>query len=116
MRTGSKRVLAILNMRYRLLALCVLSIAILGIYTASQPAEVQGISTTVVISEFRFVGTTGASDEFVELHNVSNAAVDISGWKLKGSNNAGVNSVRATVPLGTIIQPGCYYLFTNTAY
>ena len=69
----------------------------------------------VVISEFRTRGPAGGNDEFVELFNASAAAVDISGWRIWGSNNAGTNSVRATIPLSTTLGPGCYYLATNTA-
>ena len=74
-------------------------------------------SSNVVVSEFRFRGPSGASDEFVELYNLSPAAVDISGWKVNGSNNAGTTSTRATIPAGTLLGPGCHFLLTNsTAY
>lgn len=43
---------------------------------------------SVVISEFRTRGPLGGN-EFVELFNASAAPVDISGWKISGSNNAG---------------------------
>ena len=79
------------------------------------PATVRGISSTVVISEFRVRGPQGGNDEFIELHNVSASAVDISGWTVRGSNSSGAVSIRATVAAGTILQPGCYYLLTNTA-
>jgi uncharacterized protein len=72
-------------------------------------------SSTVVISEFRVRGPNGGSDEFVELYNLSGSPVDISGWKLQGSNNAGTVSTRATVPSGKIIGSGCHYLFTNSS-
>src|SRR5215813_6433598 len=72
-------------------------------------------SSTVVISEFRVRGPNGGSDEFVELYNLSGSPVDISGWKLQGSNNAGTVSVRATVPTGRSIGSGCHYLFTNSS-
>src|SRR5690242_10555636 len=70
-------------------------------------------SAGVVISEFRTRGPLGGNDEFVEIWNNSAAAVNISGWTLRGSNNAGTTTVRATVPASTSIGPGCYYLFTN---
>src|SRR5437762_6712063 len=72
-------------------------------------------SSTVVISEFRVRGPNGGSDEFVELYNLSGSPVDLSGWKLQGSNNAGTVSVRATVPTGKVIGSGCHYLFTNSS-
>lgn len=72
-------------------------------------------SANVVISEFRTRGPAGGNDEFVEIWNNSAAAVNISGWTLRGSNNAGTTTIRATVPAATSIGPGCYYLFTNSA-
>ena len=70
---------------------------------------------SLVISEFRPRGPAGGNDEFVELFNPTGSAVDIGGWKILGSNNAGTNSVRATVPVSTVLGPGCYFLATNTA-
>ncbi len=70
-------------------------------------------SSTVVVSEFRFRGPSGGNDEFIELYNLSSAPVDIGGWKLNGSNNAGTTSTRATIPAGTILAAGCHYLLTN---
>ncbi|HMC77968.1 MAG TPA: DNA/RNA non-specific endonuclease [Vicinamibacterales bacterium] len=72
-------------------------------------------STTIVISEFRVRGPNGAADEFVELFNGSASAVDISGWKINGSNNAGTASTRATIPANTTLGAGCYYLVTNSS-
>ncbi len=78
-----------------------------------------GIATTasagILISEFRTRGPGGGNDEFIEIWNNSGIAVNIGGYTVRGSNNAGTNSVRATVPGGTILGAGCYYLFTNSA-
>src|SRR5687767_1502859 len=70
-------------------------------------------SSTVVISEFRVRGPNGGNDEFIELYNLSSAPVDMSGWKVRGSNATGGISDRATVPAGTVLGPGCFYLLTN---
>lgn len=64
----------------------------------------------IVISEFRTRGPGGASDEFVELYNPTNAAVDISGWLIKGSNSSGSVSTRLTIAAGTTLQPGRHFL------
>src|SRR5215203_1646924 len=40
------------------------------------------VSTDIVISEFRTRGPNGGNDEFIDLYNLSSAAVDISGWKI----------------------------------
>ncbi|HEY1014185.1 MAG TPA: lamin tail domain-containing protein, partial [Herpetosiphonaceae bacterium] len=71
------------------------------------------VSTTIVISEFRTRGPSGAADEFVELYNLSGSSVNIGGWKLNGSNSGGSISTRATVPANTTLSTGCRYLFTN---
>lgn len=79
------------------------------------PMPVLGVSTTVVISEFRTHGPNGANDELIELYNLSSSAVSIAGWKVKGSSNAGGVSTRATIATGTTLGAGCHYLLTNTA-
>jgi hypothetical protein len=76
-----------------------------------------GGSATLVINEF-MTGTTGAaSNEFVEIANVGTAAVDVSGFKLVYRSAAGTSDVSlATIPSGTSIPAGGYYLFGGSAY
>src|SRR5437660_604857 len=76
--------------------------------------RVQAVSTSVVISEFRVRGPNGGNDEFVELYNVSNSSIDISGWKINGSNNAGTTSTRVTINPGTTIPAHGHFLATNS--
>ena len=64
----------------------------------------------IVISEFRTRGPAGANDEFVELYNNSDSPIDLSGWKIRGSNNAGVMSTRLTINVGTIIPARHHFL------
>ena len=70
---------------------------------------------SVVINEFRVRGPSGGNDEFIELFNATAAPVDISGWKIRGSNVSGTVGDRLTVSPNTILGPGCYYLATNAA-
>src|SRR5687767_11625272 len=77
--------------------------------------SVSAVSTTIVISEFRTRGPNGGNDEFIELHNVSNDAVNIGGWKIRGSNNAGVVGDRLTIAQGTMLGAGCFFLATNSS-
>jgi len=77
--------------------------------------RVQAVSSTVVISEFRTVGPNGGNDEFIELYNLSNGPVDISGWTIRGSNNAAGVSIRLTVNAGTTIPAHGHFLATNSA-
>jgi hypothetical protein len=66
----------------------------------------------IVISEFRFLGPGGGNDEFIELYNRKNVAVNIAGLKIMGSNNNAGTSER--IALGNVtLQPGQYYLLVN---
>ncbi|WP_293373534.1 lamin tail domain-containing protein [Nevskia sp.] len=71
----------------------------------------------VVISQFAVRGPAGGNDEFVEIFNTSSAPIAIGGWTLQGCANGtpGNPSVRTTVPAGTVLLAGQYYLFANTA-
>ncbi|MEW6730990.1 MAG: Calx-beta domain-containing protein [Acidobacteriota bacterium] len=73
-----------------------------------------GGGTPVVISEFRVRGPNGGNDEFVEIYNNTDSPIDISGWKMKGSNNAGTTSTRATVNANTMLPARGHFLFVNT--
>lgn len=70
----------------------------------------------IVISAFRTRAGTSGTDEYVELFNADNVTVNISGWLLRSSNNSGSSIVlRATIPNGTSLLPGQYYLLVSTA-
>lgn len=81
----------------------------------------------IVINEVLFRQTNGstaaANDEFIELYNASNTAIDMSGWKLLDGNlitndtdgNGGINggaiggaSAPFVFPVNTIVNPGAY--------
>jgi hypothetical protein len=74
----------------------------------SSPLRVNEVST----------GTTGsAADEFVELYNPGTTAVDVSGWKVVYRSAAGTSDATlATVPTGTSIAPGGFYLLGGGGY
>src|SRR5262249_16842805 len=73
--------------------------------------------TSLIISEYRLRGPNGANDEFVEIYNNSNSAVNVSapdgssGFALAASDGIG----RFVIPNGTIIQARGHYLGVNTA-
>jgi predicted extracellular nuclease len=73
----------------------------------------QAASTTVVLSQVAFRGPNGGNDEVIQLHNVSPSAQDIGGWVINGTNSGGTNSTRATIPVGTTLGAGKYYLIVN---
>jgi hypothetical protein len=70
----------------------------------------------VVINEFSY-DDTGTDDwEFVELYNAGPLPVDIGGWRLEGADEAwtgpftGDNNPDYTIPLGTTLAPGAFYV------
>jgi hypothetical protein len=64
----------------------------------------------VVISEFRFRGTNGATDEFVELYNQTDQARDITGWTLV-SGGTPLHMVTSGV-----LPAHSHYLITGAGY
>ena len=72
-------------------------------------------SGNVVISEFRFRGSEGASDEFVEIFNPTSAQINLNGWKLNGSNSSGSTGTRYTFATDVTLQPGQHLLLANIA-
>ena len=95
-----------------LLALTLASALLLSTFDLTPRAL--AVSTSVVISEFRTRGPNGGNDEFIELYNLSSSTVDLSGWKINGSNSTGSISTRATIPSATTLGAGCRYLVTNS--
>ena len=95
--------------------------ATLGSSTATATVAIQPTNTAnhVVISEVQVAGAT-ATDEFVELHNPTSSAVDVSGWKLQyrsasGTQYAGAGDM-VTFPAGTVLPPGGYLLVGSPDY
>ena len=85
-------------MKSRATACGVLMVCLLA--AVFEPVSVRGISSTVVISEFRVRGPNGGSDEFIELYNLSSVPQPIGGMQIRGSNNAGTTSARVTIAAG----------------
>jgi Lamin Tail Domain/Collagen triple helix repeat (20 copies) len=74
----------------------------------SSPVRVNELST----------GTTGsAADEFVELVNPAQATANVGGYRLVYRSGTGTaDVVLATIPAGTTIAPGGFYLLGGSAY
>src|SRR5215212_4445193 len=85
-------------------------------FTPTATSLSSGSATSVVISEFRTTGPAGANDEFIEIYNPTNTAIDISGWILSASNSSGGTQTRATIPASTLLRSGQYYLVANNGY
>ena len=71
----------------------------------------------LVVSEFS-TGVTGAlGNEFVEIVNSGDAAADVGGFKLVYRSASGTSDITlATIPAGTTIPAGGFYLFGGNAY
>lgn len=69
---------------------------------------------TVLISEFRFNGPNGTADEFIELYNNSDSAVDLNGWTITAPAGTGGGGVLSALS-GTIAPRG-HYLVAPSNY
>jgi hypothetical protein len=73
----------------------------------------------ILISEFRFHGTAGGNDEFVELYNNTDLPITVAdtaggtGYAVVGTNTTGTFSTRFVVPNGTVIPARGHFLGTN---
>jgi predicted extracellular nuclease len=90
----------------------VLVAAAASLFAGTAAAQAAG----VVISQFRVDGPLGGNDEFIELLNTTAAPIAIGGWQLQGcAAGSGAASTRATIPAGTTLASGQYFLLTNSA-
>lgn len=69
----------------------------------------------VVINELMWMGSSQSSaDEWIELRNMGDAAVDVSGWKLT-RKSSGQEVAMLTIPSGKSISGRGYFLISNFA-
>ena len=80
--------------------------------SSSTPAVSGGLSHPVIAA----VGIAGAesSNDFVKIFNLTDIAVDISGWKLHKRTNTGTEDSLRTFPLGSIVASGGYFAWANS--
>ncbi len=64
----------------------------------------------VRINEVRFGTSTNPTDQFIELHNPSPSIIDLSGWTLIHTQSQWAPVTLATIPSGTTLAPGAFYL------
>jgi hypothetical protein len=73
------------------------------------------LTASLIISEFRLRGPSGANDEFVEVYNNGGASHTVSSQVGTGYAVAASDAVvRCTIPNGTVIPAGGHYLCTNS--
>ncbi len=73
----------------------------------------QVAAAQVVINELVYDDSGTDDREFVELYNAGNSPIDISGWLLRASDTVappGDNNPDYTIPAGTVLAPGQYYV------
>jgi hypothetical protein len=76
-----------------------------------------GGQAAVRLNEFATGVTGAATDEFVEVVNAGTVQADLSGWRLVYRSATGTSdTVLDTVPDGTTLAPGAFYLFGGSGY
>jgi len=89
--------------------------AVLTCVTAPPPSG--GSAPLLRVNEVQTGSAASAADEFVELVNTGATPADIGSWKLVYRAASGTADVSlATVPSGTTLPPGGFYLFGGSAY
>lgn len=72
-----------------------------------------GASNTCVIPDvvINEIESNGDATDWVEVVNVGTTAVDVSGWTLMDNDPIGHIDETTPLPVGTIIEPGGYFVF-----
>lgn len=85
--------------------------------SGNQTINFSAVYATIIISEFRFHGTSSA-DEFIELYNNSDAQIDISGFAAASSDNPAPKYVAPGDPGSrtTVIPARSHFLITGAGY
>lgn len=64
----------------------------------------------IKINEIRFSTSTNPTNQFIELYNASSGAIDISDWTLINTQSQWAPLKAATIPSGTKLAGGAFYL------
>jgi hypothetical protein len=74
-------------------------------------------AASIRVNEFSTGTSASATDEFVEIVNTGASSDDVGGYKLAYRSGAGASDVTlATIPPGTTLAPGAFYLFGGNGY
>jgi hypothetical protein len=88
-----------------------------GVATITCGSSGGGGTSALRVNELMTGSTGAAANEFVEIVNTGSAAADIGGFRLAYRSAAGTSDVTlATVPAGTTLAVGGFYLFGGSAY
>ena len=84
-----------------------------AVFTCSANAS----NVVVRMNEFSTGTTASATDEFVELFNAGATPAVVGGYKLVYRSGAGTSDISlGTIPDGTMLAPGAFYLFGESGY
>jgi len=84
-----------------------------AVFTCSANAS----DVVVRMNEFSTGTTASATDEFVELFNAGATPAVVGGYKLVYRSGAGTSDISLrTIPDGTMLAPGAFYLFGGSGY
>jgi hypothetical protein len=88
-----------------------------GVATLKCVPSGAGPGAAIRVNEF-MTGSAGvASNEFVELFNAGSSAADVAGFKVAYRSAAGTSDITlATIPAGTTIPAGGFYLLGGSGY
>lgn len=82
----------------------------------NQPTETNRVSPNFVVSQFQVAGGS-ATDEFIELHNISSGVADLNGYRVVYRSAGGTNDVAMVEwNSSTPVPPGGFYLIANSTY
>jgi hypothetical protein len=76
--------------------------------------SVQAVEAQLIISEFRFRGSNGVSDEYVEIYNNSGADHTVAGGGTGYAVVVSDGTARCVIPNGTVIPNRGHYLCVNS--
>ena len=81
------------------------------------PGQAQAVSITVVFGEVQTRGTGGASDEFIEIYNLSGTTVNIGNYKIRYRPCDGASLYTLfTFTAGEALMPYQHFLITGGGY
>ncbi|MDX6505392.1 MAG: trimeric autotransporter adhesin [Gaiellaceae bacterium] len=88
-----------------------------GVATLKCVPSTGGSTADIRVNEFMTGSAGAASNEFVELVNAGSSAADVSGFKVAYRSSAGTSDTTlATIPAGTSIPAGGFYLLGGSGY
>lgn len=94
------------------------AVGVIGYIAINQPtiAKAATDGSNVVISQIQVSGTNNTHQEFVELYNPANVAIDMTGWELGKEAQSGSNLYPLIASLSGSIKPYSYFLIAPTDY